>query len=231
MGFWIRTLLFVSALIGLGAYVMLNQDEISTMLGEPVSEQTESDASAQDQAQQSNSKGVEKPLSKNAAAEGLSRFYANLHGDDDDDGVKIIDNIAYLPEPKGDLEKILIGRAMVTRPLRKNWRGLKESRPFRVGYTIYQKLAEYAADEGLEVIWRLNKDFVIKDPFRINNEILQTAYQIGTALTGHFPEGINVYFCYNQRAIVFFEGISEYMQEECNLLSSKVPQEDRRREQ
>ena len=87
---------------------------------------------------------VNKPKSKNAAAEGLSRFYANLHGSDNEDGPQIRNNVVYLSDPDGDIIELLEARRLVTRPLRKNWKSPVESRPFRKGQTLLQKLSEYA---------------------------------------------------------------------------------------
>jgi hypothetical protein len=157
----------------------------------------------------------------NAAADGLSRFYANLHGDDSSTGPKVRNNIVYLETPKGDIVKLLEARRLVTRPLKKNWRGRNDNFPFRLGETLFQKLYEYANTEGLEVIWWLDKDFLVKDPFRINKDILKTAYQVGKAVEGHFPEGIKVYFCNQQRALVLINLVEPYLDEECILLPIK----------
>ena len=107
------------------------------------------------------------------------------------------------------------------RPYRDSWQGTTASRSFRKGQTLYQKLAEYAKQDGIEIIWWLNRDFIIKDPFRIEKNILKTAYQIGEAVAGHFPEGINSYFCYRQRTLVFINEAPKYLDEECLLLKPK----------
>ena len=73
--------------------------------------------------------------------------------------LKLENNIVYLPDPKGDLEKILEARRLITRPLRKNWTGKTDSHPFRLGETLFQKLSQYSQENGLEVIWWLNRDF------------------------------------------------------------------------
>ena len=123
-----------------------------------------------------------------------------------------------MPEPKGDLEKILEARRLTTRPLRKNWTGKTESHPFRLGETLFQKLSEYAQDNGLEVIWWLNRDFLVKDAFRVNKNIITTSYQVGKAIEGHFENGLSIYFCYQQRAIVLIEHDIPYLANECMLL-------------
>ena len=153
--------------------------------------------------------------SSNAAADGLSRYYANLHGEMDGKGPKIRNNIVYLPEPEGDLALILEERRLITRPLRRNWTGNTNNHPFRLGETLYQKLSEYSKNNDLELIWWLDRDFLVKSPFRINKNIITTSYQIGKAIEGHFENGLSVYFCYQQRAIVLIEYDIPYLAKEC----------------
>jgi len=64
-------------------------------------------------------------------------------------------------------------------------------------------------------MWRLNKDFIIKHPFRIDSDIINTAKKVGDAISGHFPEGINSYFCYRQRTLVFVNESMGYLNDEC----------------
>lgn len=161
----------------------------------------------------------EETKSKNAAADGLSKFYASLNSDMGS-GPRIKNNVVYLPDPKGDLVEQLKAIEMVTRPLNQTWRGSKESRPFRPGETLFQKLSEYSNDDGLEIIWWLNRDFIVKDAFRIDKSILKTAYQIGQAVGGHFPNGIRTYFCYKHRVIVLIDDEVPYLSNECSLLKT-----------
>jgi len=224
MNFWLRNIIFGIILIAL-AFLLFDNQELLFSATEEKNEVAEKASVIDPTDKATIQKDIPRPMakSKNAAAEGLSRFYANLHGDDDSSsGPKIRNNIVYLPDPKGDIVKILEARRMVTRPLRKNWRGTNENHPFRLGETLFQKLSEYANKEGLEVIWWLNRDFIVKDPFRINKEIIKTAYQVGKAVAGHFPEGINVYFCNQQRALVLIDLDIPYLNDECILLPVKT---------
>jgi len=222
MNFWLRNIIFGTILIVL-AYLLFDQQEIlfsSSGQDKTVAEEV-TVIKPSDKATMTKKVPPTKNKSSNAAADGLSRFYANLHGDDNSSGPKIRNNIVYLPEPKGDIVKLLEARRMISRPLRKNWRGINENHPFRLGETLFQKLSEYANNEGLEVIWWLNRDFLVKDAFRINEEIIKTAYQVGKAVEGHFQEGIDVYFCHQQRAIVLINLDIPYLDEECILLPLK----------
>ncbi|WP_448569290.1 TcpQ domain-containing protein [Thalassotalea ganghwensis] len=221
MLFWIRNIGFALILIVLGYYLITNQD---TLFSEPAKETLTTEEKLADKAQADEELHMQREeasvteKSKNAAAEGLSRFYANLRGTDDETGPRVKNNIVYLPEPRGDLVEMLKAKQMVTRPLRSNWRSSTKNAPFRPGFTLNQKLSEYAEESGLEVIWWLDKDFLIKDPFRINKDIVQMAYQIGKGIEGHFPNGLRSYFCYKHRSIVLTEKTYDYLDEECTYL-------------
>ncbi len=222
MGFWIRNSILAVLLIGLAWVFLANQDFLlslddSIKTQTPTEKTTDKATDIKPSPQYQQGRKLD-----NAAAEGLSNFYAKIYGSGiDKNGPKIRNNIIFLPEPQGDLVKILQAREMVVRPFRKTWNGTTASRPFRKEQTLYQKLAEYAAKDGLEVIWWLNRDFIVKDPFRIEKDILKTAYQVGKAVSGHFPEGVASYFCYRQRTLVFVNEAPTYLDEECLPLKPK----------
>jgi hypothetical protein len=239
MGFWVRKIIFGTVLIVIAFTLMNNLEFVASIDYEkwfaddaktttPINQSIEDDYSktnvTAEKTEQASPKDKDKYNARvlktdNAAAEGLSRFYAALNPElADGSGIRIRNGVVLLPDPTGDLEKILEARRRVIRPLPASWKGSKKNRPFRNDQTLYQKLAEYAKEDGLEVIWWLNKDLVIKDPFRINKGILPTAYQIGQALNGHFPGGVSTYFCYRQRNIVLIEGRHKYLDKNCHLL-------------
>ena len=192
MNFWLRNIILGTFLVVLAWAFFANQDFLLS-LDHPANQLDNTDqtpinapATVTDPALK---KSTEKKPQKekkidNAAAAGLPKFYANIYGDMNSKGPKIRNNIVYLPDPKGDVEKLLQAREMIVRPYRKNWQGSVESRPFRKGETIYQKLAQYSSDDGVELIWWLNRDYVVKDPFRIEKNILKTftLYHIAVVL-------------------------------------------------
>lgn len=229
MGFWVRNIIFAIILIALAYGFFANQDFLFSLDDAPkqevaakVVELKEATPTAAPTTTTTKPQYQQGRKPTNAAADGLSNFYAKIYGDGiSKNGPKIRNNIIFLPEPQGDLIKILQAREMMVRPYRKNWQGTTASRIFRKGHTLYQKLAEYAEQDGLEIIWWLNKDFIVKDPFRIEKNILKTAYLIGEAVSGHYPEGISSYFCYRQRTLVFVNEAPKYLTDECSLLRPK----------
>ena len=236
MGFWVRNIIFAVILIGLAVAFFANQEFLFSLNGSfeqeatteivELKEVTTKVAPTTSTAEtNTTTKKTQSPQGgklANAAAEGLSNFYAKIYGDDiGKSGPKIRNNIIYLPDPHGNLIEILQAKEMVVRPYQKSWQGTVTSRAFRKGQTLYQKLAEYAEQDGLDIIWWLNKDFIVKDIFRIEKNILKTAYLIGEAVSGHFPEGISSYFCFRQRTLVFINEAPKYLTDECTLLKPK----------
>ncbi len=215
MGFWIRNAILAIVLIGLAVAFYLNMDLLLALDTKNQEISTSEAETKKDDATHTPPPSEKK--NTNAAADGLSKFYGKIYGDNKKNR-KVRNNIIFLPEPQGDLVQILQAREMIVRPFPKNWSGTKASRAFRTGETLLQKLVEYSESDGLEVIWWVNRDFIIKDPFRINMNILKTASQVGKAVAGNFPEGINSYFCYRQRTLVFVNEPLTYLNEECTLL-------------
>lgn len=221
MWFWIKNIVFAVLLIALAYYLIANEEELFGTSSQQVEEVAETPKPEVKQPKYRKPKISDKQ--SNAAAEGLSRFYANLRGSDDpNDGPRVRNNIVYLSDPVGDLEEILEAKRLVVRPLRKNWRSNAENRPFRPPHTLHQKLLEYAEKEGLDVIWWLDRDFIIKDPFRVNKDIVDTAFQLGQAIEGHFENGLSVFFCYQQRTIVLIDRPLSYLDEQCTKLPRKT---------
>lgn len=230
MGFWIRNIIFGTILVIIAYLFFANQDLLMSLASDEkpvaasVTENT-TDTKTSDKMDttpppSAQTNPVTDKKSENKAATGLSTFYANINGDSDVDKPTIRNNIVYLPDPKSDLELLLNARKKVVRAYPRNWQGTTESRPFRLGETIFQKLSEYAKKDKLEVYWRLNRDYVVKDAFRINKNILKTALQLGQGISGHFQNGVSIYFCYQSRAIVVIEGTKSYLDEQCTLLKS-----------
>lgn len=233
MRFWLPKIIFGLILIGLAYFLLKNQDlyfdidddsansaEIAQTDAPSVTEPAVEEPAKAKPAPKKTSPSTQKK-SVNSAAAGLSKFYASINPDMSKKGPRIRKNVVYLPDPKGDLEKLLEARRKVTRPLKPSWQGSTDSRRFQVGQTLFQKISEYASNDGLEVIWWLNRDLVVKDAFRIKQNIIKTSLQLGKALNGHFIDGVSTYFCYKHRTLVFIDVPIPYLEQECKLLRSK----------
>jgi len=220
MGFWIKNIIFGCILIVLAYLFFDNQDLLKSLGQETASPVKTTLIKDPITVSYSDHNPIKDKKIENNAANGLSKFYANINADTNVDKPTIRKNIVYLPKPRGDLELLLDTRQEVVKPYLQSWQGTVESRPFRLGETIYQKLAEYAQKENLKVFWRLNRDYVVKDAFRINKSILKLALQLGQGINGHFQNGVSIYFCYQSRSLVVIEGEKNYLNERCVLLKA-----------
>jgi hypothetical protein len=168
---------------------------------------------------------VKKPKSSNSAADGLSRMYSNLHGDMmGKNGPQIRNNIVYLPPLQGNITNILKAREMMVRPYKEDWIGSNDSRRFKKGDILTQRLIEYTEKEDIKLLWWLEKDFIVRHPFRVDKNLLVTVYQSAKSIEGHFPSGLSIFFCPKQRSIAVVEsGPHKFLDRECMLLKPEKP--------
>jgi hypothetical protein len=231
MNFWLRNIILGTILSALAYAFIANQDLLLSIDG-PISKVNAKeqlpppapDPNADKSDEKKEKPKVASPTSGNSAADGLSRMYANLHGDMGKNGPQIRNNIVYLPPIQGDLTKILKAREMMVRPFNNNWKGNNELRRFTKGDTLIQKLVEYTKKEDVELLWWLERDFVVKNPFRVDKNLLVTVYQTAKSVEGHFPSGLSIFFCPKQRSVAVIEsGPHEFLDKECMLLKSEKP--------
>ncbi|MBL4900107.1 MAG: hypothetical protein JKX76_10805, partial [Colwellia sp.] len=114
MGFWIRSIIFAIILIGLAVAFFTNQDFLLSLDGSLEQEKATEPAEIKKATPKPAATTTTKPQyqqskkTTNAAADGLSNFYAKIYGDGvSTNGPKIRNNIIYLSDPYGSLVEIL----------------------------------------------------------------------------------------------------------------------------
>ena len=225
MFFWVRNIIFGLILICLAAYFFINKDLMMSSLNTEMVEVSPKVDMVKPKATvtpTTTAKKNKEDKSTNKAAEALSKFYANINAEDIGKyGPVVRNNIVYLPALEDDLELLLDERIKVVTPLPEHWQGASQSYPFRTGETIFKRLLAFAEKDELTVFWRLSKDFIVKDNFRVNKNVLKTALQLGQSIAGHFPNGLSVYFCYQSKSIVMIEGTKSFLDERCKRIKPK----------
>ena len=189
MWFWIRYISFAVILIGLAIYFLTGNGSILDIKD-----------------------------TKNAAAEGLSRFYSSIRNQ-----VKNNESDQYvlkLQKPDQTLDSVLKDRTRTVDPMPANWAGKIEPRRFEDGSTLKDILDEYAKSEGIQLYWYLSKDYVVKDYFRVDSDFTSALYQVGRAINDDFEHEVYTYFCYKQRAAVITELPSEFVRTNCIKLKT-----------
>ena len=157
---------------------------------------------------------------KNAAAQGLSRFYAALRNQVNDKNNERDKYVLKLPTPETSLDVALFEREKVVDPSSPNWTGEIQPRRCDSGNTLKDVLADSARPEDIVLYWYLSKDYVVKDHFRVDSNFVSTLYQVGRAINDDFENEVYTYFCFKQRAAVITELPSAYVRENCRRLKS-----------
>jgi hypothetical protein len=113
------------------------------------------------------------------------------------------------------LEERLQKMESLQKPVSNSWAGEHKHRSFKVGSTLRGAITDYAQSEGMQLIWELNQDFIIKHQFQMDNSILGSLRKIASAIDSNFDGQVRVYFCPKQRALVITAKDTEYLKQNC----------------
>lgn len=106
-----------------------------------------------------------------------------------------------------------------TRPVSDRWRGEEKFRTFKAGSTLREMITMYAEQEGMQLIWDLDQDFVVKHQFQMERTIAGTVAAIASAVNSNFSGDVAAYLCPRQRTIVVTAEPTEYLLENCEVVT------------
>ncbi|MFT5676366.1 MAG: hypothetical protein ACI808_002307 [Paraglaciecola sp.] len=101
------------------------------------------------------------------------------------------------------------------KPMSDRWEGENKHRSFKAGSTLRDAITDYAQSEGMQVIWELDQDFIVKHQFQMDNSILGSLRMIASAIDGNFDGQVRAYFCPKQRSLVITANETEYLKQNC----------------
>ena len=101
------------------------------------------------------------------------------------------------------------------KPVSGRWVGEHKHRTFRAGSTLRSAITDYAQSEGMQVIWELDKDFIVKHPFQLDDSMLGSLKMIAKAIDANFNGEVKAYMCPRQRSLVITSKSSEYLEKQC----------------
>jgi hypothetical protein len=101
------------------------------------------------------------------------------------------------------------------KPMSGKWVGEHKHRIFKAGRTLRSGITNYAQSEGMQVIWELEKDFIVKHAFQLDDSLLGSLKKIGKAIDADFDGEVKAYMCPRQRSLVITSQSSEYLQKQC----------------
>lgn len=107
--------------------------------------------------------------------------------------------------------------AQQSAPIEGRWVGEHKFRTFSAGSTLREAITNYAQSEGMQVIWELDQDFIVKNQFQMEDTLVGSLYQIARAVDSNFRGQVMAYVCPKQRSLVITQENTEFLQENCTI--------------
>lgn len=101
------------------------------------------------------------------------------------------------------------------KPVSGRWVGEHKFRTFKAGTTLRSAITDYAESEGMQVIWELDKDFIVKNQFQMDNTIIGSLHTIANAIDSNFHGEVRAFVCPKQRSLVITDKSSDYLEKQC----------------
>lgn len=151
-----------------------------------------------------------------SVSKGLSEFYRDFRMSstdplEDEQGDFVLDIASVDPNLDSKLAKM----SSQTRPVEKNWTGEHKYRTFAEGNTLREAISQYAQAEGMQLIWNLEQDFVIKHQFQLDNTVAGSLAKIASAIDSSFEGEVTAYLCAEQRSLVVTAEETDFLKNQC----------------
>lgn len=222
MWFWIKHLSLAVILLAAAVFLLLdeewkmhfNMEEEKPTSGRIIKPTVKTEDEKQD-----------KPafgITKSKAADGLSNFYGKVKEELLGTSKTMGDGFVLRLDPQVySVDEQLQRRGDMVQPGPAKFTGEVESRHFRSGDTIKSQL-EYAAEkEGMELIWRLERDYVIKHYFQVESNLLSTIGTVASALDSDYEHDVYAFYCFKQRAVLITHEVTDFIRENCSRAGKK----------
>ena len=154
-------------------------------------------------------------------AENMSNFYADYRDTSKNPHKEeMSDFVLPVKTPQEPLTARLRKMERIDKPASGRWVGEHKHRSFKSGSTLRGAITDYAQSEGMQLIWELEQDFIIKHTFQLDDSILGSLRQIASAIDANFDGDVKAYMCPKQRSLVITEKASPYLTKYCALARS-----------
>lgn len=127
------------------------------------------------------------------------------------------DFVIEVNENEEPLSDRLASMESLQKPISPRWQGEYKFRTFKAGATLREAITNFAESEGMQVIWELDQDFIIKHQFQLDNTIIGSLGKIAKAIDANFTGKVNAFVCPKQRSLVITNKANRYLRENCTL--------------
>ncbi|MFC4700166.1 TcpQ domain-containing protein [Glaciecola siphonariae] len=100
-----------------------------------------------------------------------------------------------------------------------DWQDNYKARAFAKDSTLMDNAMMYVSEEGMELIWHLNQDFVVRHRFISHNTIAGMLGELAGAVDANFVRTVQVYYCDVQRVMVITDKEDAVLEDRCMRLS------------
>ncbi len=227
MWFWIKHLLIASFLLAAVGFLIFGDDitfspdkEEEKFTGRVIKPSKKTEEEKAEEEADKETFGI----TTSSAAKGLSNFYGKVKEELLGTNKTLGDGFVLKLTPSVyTLDEELKQREEMVQPGPKTFTGTFMNRRFRSGDTLKQILEQATEDEGMELIWRLDRDYVIKHYFQVESDLVDTVGTVAKALNSDYEKDIQALYCYKQRALVITYEISDYVKANCRQAKTKTP--------
>lgn len=231
MWFWIKHLFLAILLLGAAAFLLFG-DDIDINFGQGADEAKESSGRVYKptrKTEEEKAKADEEKdafsLTTSSAAKGLSGFYGKVKEELLGNSKTMGDGFVLRLEPSVyTVDEQLRRRGDMVQPGPEKFTGTVTNRRFRSGDTLKQILEQATAEEGMALIWRLERDYVIKHYFQVESDLVNTVGTVARALDSDYEKEILAFYCYKQRALLITHEVTEFVKDNCRQAKTKVKQ-------
>ena len=157
---------------------------------------------------------------KKNASKGLTDFYSEYrlpstrpHREDKSDFVM------ELNTPNTNINDRLKKMESIQKPVSGRWVGDYKFRTFKSFSTLREAITTYAQSEGMQIIWELNQDFIVKNQFQMEDTIVGSLEKIARAVDSNFNGDVLTYFCTKQRSLIITDNTTDYIRKNCKRTS------------
>lgn len=154
--------------------------------------------------------------SKRNPATGLTDFYAQYRSGPELTLENTSDFVMDVKTPEQPLGERLQKMESLQKPVSGRWVGEHRYRTFKAGGTLREVITAYAQAEGMQLLWELNQDFVVKSSFQVEDTIAGALGQIARAVDSNFNGTVEAFFCPRQRTFVITARVNDYLRQYCS---------------
>ncbi|MDO6566351.1 TcpQ domain-containing protein [Alteromonas sp. 1_MG-2023] len=159
------------------------------------------------------------PMEEKSVAKGLSEFYREFRMSSTDpvkeeQGAFVLETGGVDPQLDNRLESM----SSLTSSVDTRWTGEQKFRTFTEGSTLRESISDFAQAEGMQLIWNLDQDFVVKYQFQLDSTVAGSLAKIASAIDSSFEGEVRAYLCPEQRSLVVTAQETEFLATRCNLV-------------